>query len=357
MFDIKGLSQETLAMLQKSVQSQGFFANSGIQGYDLSGLTSLVPVNVPARNNTSAFPRTTAPEGNQVAVWRALLNVNANQSDAAVGTEYAGTQTDFEEQDVFAPYRVLAKSSRVTLDQIAVAKGFADALAVSEIQTLNQLFISQDMHIINSQNWALSAPSEPTLTTAASGGSIAASTAVYVKVAARSGANYFVGYASVDGVAATVSGNSVASVAANTTVGSAGNANVVNASVPAVKGAVAYDWYVGTSASQFYYTTTSIASVKITAVPTAAQAIPTNLPLLSTLPPPSTPSDGGYVRSPANNWYNGVIASSLGDYGAAGPVTARNGYCVIERNVHRQRRGTPCRSPVAVSTLLDNDQR
>lgn len=324
MFNIQELSRETLAQLQKSVQTQGYFANSGIQGYDLSGLTSLVPVNVPARNNTSAFPRTTAPEGNQVAVWRALLNVNANQSDAAVGTDQAGTMTDFQEQDVFAPYRVLAKASRVTLDAIAVAKGFADVLAVSEIQTLNQLFISQDIHIINSQNWALSAPSTPTLTTAASGGSITASTAVYVKCAARSGANYFVGYASVNGTAATTSGNSVASSAGNITVGSVGNANTVTASVPAVKGAAAYDWYVGTSSSQFYYTTTTIAQVTITAVPTAAQAVPTTLPLLSTLAPPSTPPTAD-TSAAANNWYNGIVASSLGDYGSAGPVTPGSG--------------------------------
>jgi hypothetical protein len=324
MFDIAQLSQETLTQLMKSVQSQGFFSSSGIQGYDLSGLVSDVPVNVPARNNTSAFPRTTAPEGNQVAVWRALLNVNANQSDAAVGADYAGTMTDFEEVDQFAAYRILSKASRVTLDQIAVAKGFADALAVSEIQTLNQLFISQDMHIINSQNWALSAPATPTLTTATTGGSIAASTTVYVKVAARSGANYFVGYASIDGVAATQSGNSVASTGADFTVGSTTSTNTVTASVPAVKGAVAYDWYVGTSASQFYYTTTTVAAVTITAVPTSAQAIPTNLPLLSQLAPPSTPPTADTSAAPSN-WYNGVIASSLGDFGPAGPVTPGTG--------------------------------
>ena len=323
MFDINQLSRDTLAQLQKAVQSQGFFSNSGIQGYDLSGLTSLVPVNVPARNNTSAFPRTTAPQGNQVAVWRALLNVNANQSDAAVGANYAGTQTEFEEQDVFAPYRVLAKASRVTLDQIAVAKGFADALAVSEIQTLNQLFISQDIHIINSQGWALAVPATPTLTAATTGGSIAASTDVYVKVAARSGANYFVGFASVDGTAATTSGASVASAAANVTTSSTESTNSVTASVPAVQGAAAYDWYVGTATSQFYYTTTTVASVTIETVPTAAQAIPTTLPLLSQLPPSSTPPTAD--TSASDNWYNGVIASSLGDYGAAGPVTPGSG--------------------------------
>lgn len=322
--DLSQLSKETLQQIAKSIQTQGFFSNSGIQGYDLSGLVSLVPVNVPARNNTSAFPRTTAPEGNLTAVWRALLNVNSSQSDAAVGRDYAGTMAAFEEQDCFAPYQPLAKASRVTLDQIAVSKGFADALAVSEIQTLNQLFIAQDIHIIGSQNWALSAPGAPVLSDSATGGSIAASSAVYVKVSARSAANYFVGYASTDGTPATVSGNSVASGSTNTTVGSVGNTNSVTASTGAVKGAVAYDWYVGSSSgAMFYYTTTTVANVTITSIPTAAQPVPANLPLLSTLPPPATPPTAD--TSASDQWYNGIIASTLGDYGATGPVTPGTG--------------------------------
>lgn len=314
MFDIGELSAETLQQIAKSIQTSGWFSSSGIQGVDLSGLVSLVPVNCPARNNTSAFPRTTASEGALTATWRSLLNVNSSQSDAAVGRDYAGSMTDFQEQDCFAPYQPLAKSGRVTLDAVAVAKGYADTLSVAEIQVLNQLFIYQDIHIVNSQAFALPSPSAPTCTTSTTGGSINASTAVHVMVSARSGWNYFVG------------GNGPASADGTITTGSGGNTNSVTASIPAVKGAVAYDWYVGTSASagsHFYYTTTSVASVTITSVPTAAQAVPTTLPLLSTTAPPSTaPSADGSFS--ANN-YNGVIASILGDYGTSGPVTPGSG--------------------------------
>jgi hypothetical protein len=307
------LTQETIEQVNKAAQTSGIYAGSGIQGVDLSGMVSLVPVNVPARNNTSAFPRTVSKDGAQVATWRALLNVNAGQSDAAIGFDYAGTLTNTQEQDVYAPYKPLAKAGRVTLDSVGVSKNFADVLAVAELQTLMALFISQDTHIINSQNWALGAPAQPVLTTATTGGAIVPST-VYVRVAARSGANYFIG-----------GGNSVASASQNIVVPAGTNTNVVGASVPAVRGAVAYDWYVGTTAAagaEFYYTTTTVASVSITSVPLAAQALP-SLPLLSSVAAPATAP--ALDTSWNVNWYNGVIASSLGDYGAQGPVTPGTG--------------------------------
>src|SRR5205823_3882582 len=114
-------------------------------------------------------------------------------SDAAVGMDYAGSMTNFQEQDVYAPYKPLAKAGRVTLDAVAVARNYADALAVAELQTLNILFIQQDLHIINSQGWSLGTVTAPTLAASTTGGTIAGGTAVYVKVVARSGANYFLG--------------------------------------------------------------------------------------------------------------------------------------------------------------------
>src|SRR5208283_5907030 len=126
----------------------------------------------------------------------------------------------------------------------------------------------------------------------------------------------------------------IASPAHYTTTGTSGSgANVVTASLSAIKGAVAYDWYVGTSAAWFYYTTTTVASVTITSVPTAAQALPTTLPLLSTLlpgvgcAPLAQPPTAGNGQAPTAdtsynaNYYNGIIASTLGDYSSTGPVT------------------------------------
>jgi hypothetical protein len=317
------LTQETMEIVKKA-QTAGLYYSTGVQGVDLGPYTSLVPVNVPARNNTSAFPRVIAGEGSQVALWRTWLNVNSSQPAPAIGPDYAGALALLREQDVYAKYVPLAYAGRVTMDAIAIARNYTDALAQAELQTLNQLFIGQDIAIINGQAWAL--PSMGTVAlSAGSGGSIAASTAVYVSVAPRSGANYYWG------------GSGPASSAVTITTGTTGN-NAVTATWAAVKGAVAYDVYVGSSAtSMYYYTTTTLGTVTITSIPTSAQPIP-NLPLISQLAPGAgvnplaQPPVAGNGTPPttdtsysASNYYNGVIASTLGDYGALGAVTPGQG--------------------------------
>ncbi len=319
-------TMETLAMMRKSATS-GILVGTGAQGVDLSGFTALVPVNVPARMNTSAFPREIAGEGSQLALWRTWLNINNQQSSAAVGVDQAGSMTLFQEQDVYAPYKPLAKAGRVTLDAVAVARNYVDALAQGELQTLNQLFIAQDMMISNGQAWSIvGTPGAATLVPASTGGSIASGTTVYVQYAIRSGVNYFEG------------GSSIASTQANTTVGTTTSTNSVSASTGgAVKCGVAYDWYVGSSSTTlWYYTTTTVDSVTITSIPSAAASLP-SLPLLSALAPGAgvlplaNPAVAGNGHPPTAdtsynaNYYNGIMASTLGDYGALGPVTPGSG--------------------------------
>ena len=317
--DVEQITKETIEAVAKS--SSGILAATGIQGVDLGGQIALIPVNVPARNNTSAFPRVIAGEGSQTATWRALLNINSQQTDAAVGMDYAGSLAKFEEQNCFAPYRPLAKACRVTLDAVAVARNWADALAIGKLQTLNQLFIGQDMHIINSQAWAVEKPTAVTLVLAETGGTIPKAEEVSVIMAARSGANYFTGTE----LSAGVFGSGSTEGSPVETVKCAGTEFCsVTASHAAIKGAVAYDWYVGKKGGTlYYYTTTTTAQVTIKAIPTKAEKLP-KLPLLSAAEPAEsttvlaarTLKDTSYS---ATKWYNGLIASILGDYGATGP--------------------------------------
>ena len=327
--DLDQVTRDTLEMVKKA-QSEGILVSTGIYGYDLAGLVSTVPVNVPARNNTSAFPRTIASEGAPTAVWRALLNVNSQQTDAAVGMDYAGALALISEMDVFAPYKPLAKAGRVTVDAEALARSYADALATDTLQTLIQLFLGEDMHIINSQGWSLGTKAElgkPKLVMSETGGSIKKGEKVEVKMVARSGANYFTGTESAPGV--IHAGGTEASEAEVVETKVKETCSVV-ASHKAVKGAAAYDWYVGKESGElFYYTTTTIASVLIKTIPTEAEALP-NLPLLSAALPLGTAKLVGerVVKDTSydeKKWFNGVVASTLGDYGAAGPVTPGKG--------------------------------
>jgi hypothetical protein len=315
------ITQATLAQIRKSA-TEGVTTATGIRGYDLAGLVALIPVNVPARNNTSAFPRTIAPEGSEAAVWRALLNLNSSQKSAAVGRDFAGSLTKFEEQDCFAPYQPLAKAGRVTLDAMSFGRNYADSLAVAELQTLNQLFIEQDLFLINGQAWAVHKPGTPTLTTSNTGGTIAKEKVVKVKATARSGANYF----SAEPGAGTHSGSSELGEPGEVeTSSNAAATHSVTATLPAaIKGAVAYDWYVAEGSGTFYYyTTTTTTTVTIKAIPTSAEAVP-SLPLI-TAATPRTAASATTNTSYSSKYYNGVLATTLGDYGTTGPVQPGTG--------------------------------
>lgn len=292
------ISQETLDQVYKASTS-GFLSTTGLYGYDLSQWVSLIPVETPFRNSLS---RQASPDGNKFAVWRALLNVNASQADPAIGFDFAGNLVIVNEQDQQAPYQPLAVAGRVTRDSIRLAQGYADAQAIETVNVLNQLMIAEDWKLIGAQNFALATPGTPTVTQSDTGGSIAASTAVNVKVAARTGNNYAYGGSGIASAQGTVTTSTVAAATHSAT-----------ATVAAVKGAVAYDWFV----AGFYFTTTIVNSVTITSIPTANQALPSSLPLLSTVAPIAVPT-GDNTGKP--NDFNGLLATTLGDYSANGTL-------------------------------------
>lgn len=299
-FDLDQISRETLDVA-KAVTS-GIDSTTGIAGIDLSGLVSLIPVNTPARNKFARVSGT----GSTTAQWKALLNINGQQSDVAIGFDYAGGLVDFDEQDVSAPYVPFAKAVRITQDAMDIAKDYADVKAIGVLQALLQLQIGEDIHIINSQRWALPTPSAPTLTASASGGTIGASVVVNMKVAARSGWNYYYG------------GSTIGSSVGTVTV-SAGTTNKVTAAVTAVQGAVAYDWFAATGAGTYYYVgTTTTNTTVLTAMPSANETS-SSLPLLSSTLPTAVPTTN---TSNSTNNYNGVLASTLGDYSSGGSIVA-----------------------------------
>lgn len=306
--DLAAVTDETLGEWMKATTS-GILTSTGIFGIDLTGLISLVPVVTPLRNS---LPRVTPDMGASFTQWRALLNVNSSQPNAAVALDYAGSRVQYSEVNVQTNYTALELVTTVTRDAVMEARSYADALAIGTMQNLNQVLISEDINLMNGLAYALPTIGTVTLTAASTGGTINNSTAVHVGAAARSGENYFYG------------GSAPVSSDASVTTGTVGsNANSVTAFVPAVKGAVAYDWFVGTSSgAKKYYTTTTTNTVVITFMPTADQALP-SLPFLSTTAPtgPGPTADSSYNSI----WMNGLLAQILGDYGGGGIVTPGSG--------------------------------
>jgi hypothetical protein len=296
--DLTQISEETLEAVKKA-QTNGLTSGTGIVGVNLAGLVSLIPVETPFRN---MLPRKGAPMGAEFATWRALLNINNSQPSPAIAFDAAAPIVKISEQDVQAKFRPVGMGYTVTEDAIDIAKGYAEAKAITALNTLNQLMIGEDKLLIGAQSFALTTPGIPTVTSATTGGSIAQTTAVNVKVAARTGANYFYG------------GSTVASAQGTVTTPTDGLAtHSATASVTAVRGAVAYDWYV----AGFYLTTTAVNTVVITSIPVANQALPTNLPDLFATAPTAVPVADS---SAGANQFDGLLASLAGDYAANGTI-------------------------------------
>jgi hypothetical protein len=304
--DTLGITEETLSMVKAA--TNGITTGTGIAGVMLDPkLYSLVPVDTPFFNST---PRHGADQGARFAFWQTLLNINNLQPDIGTPFEQAGALVKIQNQYLASQFVPLALGGTVSEDALATAQGYADALAVDTMQTINQVLIGMDIHQLNAQNFALPTIATPTLAASTTGGTISGSATVYVKVAARSGVNYYRGGSQV-----------ASSEASQATTGSTAS---VAGLVTAVKGAAAYDWYVGSSSgAEFYYTTTTTNTVTITAIPTVAQ----NVPSLSGIynsglqGPTSVPTADVSYQS---YWMNGLTASILGDY-ASQPDQLGNG--------------------------------
>jgi hypothetical protein len=302
------ITEETLAAIAKA-QTTGILESTGIYSYDLSELVSLIPVVTPFRDLVS---RKGSPDGNPYAVWRAIMNLNSAQPDPSMGFDYAANEVVFQEQDFQSRYKPTGYAGLVTQDAYDLAKGYGDPYAIATFQTLNQVLIGDDRKLMGAQSFALARPAAPTLANGASGGSIAASTTVYVGVAARTGSGYYYG-----------SGNSRGN-SANITTASSGSSQTVSATVGSVRGAVCYDWFQSANGTTwYYYTTTTVNAVTMTSVIVANNALPTTLPDLSTswlgtastVPTYLASGDNGSANA---NDYDGFLASLAGDYNGTG---------------------------------------
>lgn len=301
--DLNGISAETLDVFRKATSG-----DLGIHGADLADLISLVPVNSPFRDRLA---RTKPKQGAKFAEWEALTNVNNSQPNPATAFSAPAPLVNANMQDVTAPYAKMGAGYTVSLDEISQAGGYADAKAVKIFNTINQYKIGEDRKSIGGQNFALPTPSTPTVTDSPTGGAIAPSTAVNVKVAARSVSNFYWGGSGIASAQGTVTTSTVT-----------GSTHSATASVAYVRGAVAYDWFV----AGFYYTTTTVNRVTITSIPVANATAPI-VPItgLSSTVPTSVPS---VDASGSNLDFNGLLATLAGDYatgGATGLVTAGSG--------------------------------
>jgi hypothetical protein len=304
---LDNVSEETLDAIKKA-QTTGILESTGFYSYDLGPLVTLIPVVTPFRDKVA---RNKSTDGNPFAVWRAVMNATNSQPDPSMGYDFAANEVVFVEQDFQAKYQPTGYAGLATQDAYDLATGYTDPYAVATFNTLNQVLIADDRKQLGAQSFALAATSAPTLTQRSTGGTIGA-VQVFVGVAARTGSGYYYG-----------SGNSQGA-SASTTFGS-GATNSVAATVPAVRGAVAYDWFYSANGTVWWYiTTTTVNTVTVTTTITSNSALPsqTQCPDMSTnwkgsagVPTFNSAADNGSANAKD---FDGFMASLSGDYTATG---------------------------------------
>jgi len=301
--DNSQISLETLSQIRKA-QTTGITSATGITGVDLRDLISLVPAPSSFYNTLA---QTSPDQAGPYAMWRVLTDINNQQADPGVAFDYASPLNLVNMMNVSAAYAKIGTGYTVTKDAEILAKGFADARAIEVFNAMNTYKIGADNKALWGQNFALPTPAVATTSTVTTGGTVAAATYL-IRVAARTGSNYKYG------------GSTAA--AANASQVTTGATSTLTASVPAIPGAVAYDWYV----NGFYNTTTVVNTVTWTTTPAGSnQPVPASLPSLYQTAPTAVPA----VDSSAKlSDFNGLLATLAGDYatgGASGLVTRGSG--------------------------------
>lgn len=308
------ISQQTIEMMANAVTmaksaqtTAGFTTATGLTGYNLEAPSKkLFPVLSPHRNS---IPRKKAKAGAPAANWKAITKINASNASATTAFGAAGATVSTSTQTFVAPYKIISLGDTVQYDAQIQAQEWEDLRATSGINLLYALMIEEDKLIKFGQAYSLGTVSAPVLAPASTGGTIGAVT-VGVKVAARTGQGWYTGNASA------ASANTSSGVLSGTT-------NSIPATVPAVQGAVAYDWYVGLNGGTlYYYGSTTVNKITITSVP-GAPGVPDSLdPTINTITPPVATTASVTDNSADAFASNGLLASLTGNYDGNGGYVA-----------------------------------
>ncbi len=253
---------------------------TGLVNYDLQRpAIALYPWGkeiTPLRTET---PRVTSANGDTATRWKAITGINTTQVPPGLSEGQRGGLITTTVSPQTAAYVGLGLEDNVSFEADYAAEGFDDAKARAVEGLLRSLMISEEKMIVGgNSSVALTTTPTPTAAGAATGGALSDGT-YYVGCVAlthdgwsratvsAAGAIQTIVRTNADATTDTINGGTAAPSAQSSGVTlNAGTAvQSVNASVVAVKGAVAYAWYLGSSASHLYLQKiTTINSVKFT---------------------------------------------------------------------------------------------
>ena len=283
-FDL--LNKADLSALTKTTISQSTIsgAPANLNAFDLRGpALQLYPVITPLRNR---LPRQLSTGGDLATRWKAITGVNTSNFELGVAPGRRSAEMAVTEQDYVASYAGIGLEASIDWEAVWAGGKEFDNKATLVQSLLRAVMIGEENIILNGNaSMPFGAPPAPTLVAATAASGFAASAVVSVAVTAltpRALANTTVAAGvtygqvtrvNIDGTTTTYgAGASPISPTAQITLSATPN-QTVTASIPAVKGAAGYAWYVGTSAGNvFLAAITTVNKASFGAVGTGSQS-------------------------------------------------------------------------------------
>ena len=273
--------QETLRKLQAEVAKgmgdnalqKALTTTSNIVNYDLQApAKNLYPVITPLRNR---IPRVMG-NGGRATNWKAIYGITGSgvTSMGWVPEGQRSGRQNYSAIDKSASYRTLAEEDNITEEAINAAIGFEDAMARMTMRLLQGTMIKEELGILaGNASTALGTPTAPTLTASGSGATLPAATYSVIVVALTlegylasslaNGLQQVVSITGADGKSYSLNGGSSNKSTNATQAVTLGQ--TLFASTPAIAGALAYAWFVGTAGSEKLEAITTINSAAFSA--------------------------------------------------------------------------------------------
>lgn len=242
--------------LAKSTFSQSGSATTGLTYYDLEpGAKMLYPVLTPLRNE---IPRVSGKGGIQ-ANWKAVTGINTSGIRIGVSGGNRGAVIAVTVADYAAAYKGIGIEANVDFEAVYAGQGFDDIRARAAKSGLQSLMLGEERMILGGNGTiALGVTPTPSVSVVGTGGTLSATQYVnvvaltldgYVNASVTAGIPTQITRTNADASVDTFGGGSANKSAQATATISSGTTNSILCTVAAVRGAVAYAWYWGSSTS------------------------------------------------------------------------------------------------------------
>lgn len=261
------LTQDTLQLIKgalgspSDVLAKTITTGTGLVAYDLQApAKNLYPVVTPIRNR---LPRV-GGGGGTATNWHQVNAIIGSGFDAMgwVPEGQRSGQMSYSTANKSATYVTIGEEDAATYEAISAGRGFEDIQARMTFRLLQKMMLKEEMAILAGNAGAaaggisLGVPATPTLSASGSGATLPAAT-YYVKVVALT----LEGYQNSSVSAGVATTQTITGADGKTYTLSGGSSNIsaeasqavtlgqtLFASVTAIQGAVAYAWFLGTSA-------------------------------------------------------------------------------------------------------------